>query len=411
MMKKLLRKITAAAVVVCMVAVLAACGDEQTGNEDPQTSGRVDSAKADEPEEVSYTLSEAFAREGTQIWYEIFADRGEIIGKDTKIGCVYVLTNGELQIFDYRNILKASWHTLGELEQINDEDIIAILENDKKEYGQERVSGRLEIARKLLEEGFFDGLHEGMYYEGGVVLRVWRYDLSSYRSLFEQYAADLESYEIAIKNTSYNLHIYTDSTGNNTKEEEWVVNCDSIGMPSFSEVWFGDFSKDWFMNEDEIRSKMNLGDIPGWSFGSWSVSKDDTITEFGLWSVSKDGTPIESEDERFDYYFDSSVDWQEWLQTVLEDPQIQEYRKTSNEPEMRISLYAFNGDTVEYNDGWYNTDFYTLNLLGSVYSNYQIYDSYYGGYRLKNDSYLLTRTGALTTFTLDPVGTEGVAVD
>lgn len=385
MMKKLLRKITAAAVVVCMVAALAACGDEQTGSEDLQTSGKVDSAKEDEPEEVSYTFSEALAREGMQIWYEVNTS-GKVVGKDTDISNIYVITDGELTVYPLSFYGLNHRYSLGELERMTDEEILGMLKSDI----ESRKNEPLELAERVLEEGFLDGMKSGLrdvfiaYEVSTVSCIITECDFSAYKSVYEQYIADLKNFSMdGTPNGSHELHIRTDSTGNNTQSEEWSIIYDRLLLPKLKYPYF------------EVKDGEICGSPYNSGYGESNINYLCLNVTTGEVSY-KEGPDVDS------------FDWQSWYQKIMEKYNYGNYE------ELREFLFDFSkytNCTIEYEGPQTSSTSMTLNLLGSVYSNYQIYDSYYGGYRLENNSYLLTRTGALTTFTLDPVGTEGVAVD
>lgn len=376
MKKNWLKKLMAGVMAACMITSLAACGDTQTdGKTDSSNPGstKEESGKEEEPEEVSYTFSEALAWDGIHIWYELNKNSNPI-GKDSKVEFYYIMEDGELKV--YANPVR---HTLGELAKMTDEEIIAMLESENQEAAREDVAVHLESAQQILKENGTVIMADNGYD------RYWvsEVDYTPYLSIYEQYAADLARYNRDVSNISYNLHINTDSTGNNTQTEEWLVSYDSLKKPEISvSVQF-----------DETAS----------------ILCDASISDRDTYFVMSDGTNVEVRSR--EYYGDGEeIDWPPMIQKTLEEPIIKNVLKSGQF--FYIHFYSgVENFSVEYNGEDWDERSYTIHLLSGSYTNYQVYDCYYGGYFLKGDGHLLTRTGELTSFTLDEVGTDGIEID
>lgn len=132
-MKKLY-KITSFVLCVALLLTLCACGNENapeiTGNNQPNQSGVVDDVAPEDrpaaPADLEYTVSEYLAT-GETIWYMIDENKG----KDSFVKRIFVIEpNGTLYT------MHSVQYTLGELEQMNDADIAAMV---KTEYAKQCI--------------------------------------------------------------------------------------------------------------------------------------------------------------------------------------------------------------------------------------------------------------------------------
>lgn len=370
-MKKLY-KITYFVLCVALLLTLCACGSENAteaiGNTQTNQSGAVaDIAPEDRPivpADQEYTVSEYLAT-GETIWYMI--DENE--GKDSHVKRIFVIEpNGTLYI------MRGGQYTLGELAQMNDADIAAMV---KAEYAKQCIDYYAFYMENDTEE-----------------------TLTSLRN-------DLIPQEI------FETLIYVPVDELIATEAEYIIFDDAYyeDVVSVLTLW-EDFMRKYGTSEEFLLSCSYLFCIPQYAREDQlaAMVSNGEITTEGAEALKAVGQVYEDLCKAF--YDSKCAEIEAFIDTVQPCP----YKlvivtdSTGNNTSYMELVYQ----TTQIS-GYTNIDAQPLTYIypagqNNGNSNTVIYDSLYGGYYNDGD-YLFTRVSSDVHFMLDAVGTYDLPID
>ena len=353
-MKKNLKKLITMMLITVLSLSVCACGSDDGGS-------KTLSEKKENP------ASTCFSTNTESIWYYIEPTDGFVIGKDMKVKNAYVFGNGKCSRFDVNGE-----YTLGDFSKMNDEEIVEMLKEHQSSVGtMTELTAEEEACTQLLDSGYLEDFtiavpnwSDAGFEPNGQLTTTFE-NMSVVKNSIEAYQSKLE--EVSEKDMTEaicTLAIYTDSTGNNTSKEQIsfeynIIEPKAVARKLLNYMSNAEVDLNGYLTMTD--QMISHGDAEYYDF-------EELCLTYGNWAC-----------ECYDYLLSKFV--------VKEYDIEFEQSETKTEKMMIISP----------------TD--------SSISNPQIYDSYYGGFICEGRNYLLTRTGENTTFTLDEVGTEGVAVD
>ncbi len=324
----------------------------------------------------TYTLSEALGQKGTHIWY-FTKDMGGSIGKDSNVETIYVVQDGQVQVYDYS-------FSLGELAQLTDEEILEKLAEkaaETEEKDRQTVKEALEIAELALAEPWFDGVVLSPHMGDGFFCL---YDFSACKAEYEQYKTDLENYEWTVPGDSYSLCIFTDSTGTKTATEAVKFGSTASMIPQYKDIEF----------------KISDGQI-------YCDYYESHLESYDCYGGLREGNHVYEE-------ADPPTPNMEQIKEILENNITAEYWEYSFE------FIEF----VPYKDHYYtspdpSSSWHKYTATGPVNApedGIQVYTSFYNGFAVegngsRNDGSLITKVDGKVKFLLDEAGTKGIVMD
>lgn len=360
MKKKYFKRLVTVTLAIILSLSMCACGknDGSTINEKKENAA-----------------SSCFSTDTNAIWYYIEPDNGYVIGKDMEVEQAYVFADGKCNRYDVNGA-----YTLGELSQISDEEIIAMLEeNCSFPIDSGSIIGEKEACEQILASEYMEDctinypLESKYGYKPQEQFTYSFENMSVVKEAIEKYKNELD--EVIdnrgnVTEAACTLAIYTDSTGNNTSYEEVVFEYTPIrscGAASTLAEGLSDIEQDFWAalyvlnNLDEyITYNTEYYDVEDLESGFNEYDLLEIVELFG-------GLPSKY---------------------IIEECAIDAIIKDTKSDKI-VLINGMDGST----------------------GNAQVYDSYYGGFLCEGYNYLLTRTGENTSFKLDEVGTEGIAVD
>lgn len=353
MKKKTFKRLVAVMLVLIMTMGMWACGKTESNSDNGLENENQKDIEAEE-----YTLSSSFSTDSDSIWYYIKDD--ETLGKDATISKAFVFKDGEFKIY---NFTSEKPYTLGDFAQMMDEEIIQKLEEyqlQEKEKVQARVDELKRYYDILLQSGMLDAPVYALR-EGDANTRI-SYDFTAIKADVENNRNELDSFIYPESEDTYQLAIYTDSTGNKTSTE-------SIKYGGLVEVRH---ARDLInaINEERFDDKTWLDD--------YDIN-------------------AEEENDLFYYFFSRLCDINE---SKGSDSNFYDMYTMG---QFNVDMYsAYISDTID--------EVVIVNGIDATRGSIQVYDSYYGGYFCE-DGKLITRSENTVNFKLDDVGTEGIEVD
>lgn len=202
-------------IILVMIAALSlvACGGTQDTSEDSQNSNDDSNSMSN----VSgRTPSECFLGQTDGIWY---LPQKPSVAKDTEIRCIFVVSNGMAQVYDYsvmrnRRGAEIEYHTLGELSKMTDEQIISMLEDEYKLY----IEARQEELRQDIMR-----LEQYIACEGEFACETPMDEETIVQA--KKCIEEMKKYQFDTVNKAgkCEVAIYTDSTGNNTDTQQLTI--------------------------------------------------------------------------------------------------------------------------------------------------------------------------------------------
>lgn len=375
------KRLAGMALVMLMTAAsLAGCGDVPEA-EEAAGNGTTESTpmSAENPQTTkkgTYTMSEAFGQKGTHIWYMV-EEMGGSIGKDSNVTTIYVVQDGQVQVYDYS-------FSLGELAQLTDEEILEKLAEkaaETEERDRETVKEALEIAELALAEPWFDGVFLSPYTDEGFFCF---YDFSACKAEYEQYKTDLENYEWTVPGGSYNLCIYTDSTDTKTATEAVKFENTASAIPQYRTIEFEIVDGQIYCNHynGELSSYYGFGGLLEGNYGYEEADPPTPNMEQIKEILERDLTA-----ENWELSFE-----------FIEFVPYEDSHYTSPEPSGSGHKYIATGPVNAPEDG--------IQVYTSFYNGFSV-----GGDGSRRDGSLITRIDGKVNFLLDEAGTKGIVLD
>lgn len=351
------KKILSMLLVVTMVAsIFTGCGGDDVSSTlgDADSSTNIPSNSNAFAKQKEYSLNE-YLKSGETIWYRISG----LGGKDEAIGQVYVIeTDGTMYYCDLHSdwgIINLNW-TIGDVEQMTDEEIISTIKQQYEKYYS-----------KIVERRITGGLNEqDIEFKAHVIASdvLNKMNISNrefINALYEEYCMyDDEGYGIIETPYYRNLldECYQECINASCDTDKAVYEIAKKYAQKYVE-WYTALYEPYCKNIKPLQYKLSLiSDSTG----------NNTETEVFMFQES---VPLQAT-----YNVEEDV-WESYVCGITE---------------MELEyVYPYEGS-----EGATNC--------------FNVYDSWYGGYKV-GKGYLVTRTSSPKIFKLDEVGTKGVTVD
>ena len=408
-MKNLKNRMLALALAAAMTLSLTACGgsgqsknenDNDVVNTEPVVSQNVVETAAP----LEYKLSSLLAS-GRTIWYDA-NPRG---GKDAVVDRIYVFEQDGTAILSHAPRKEnGSYYTLGELEQMEEDDIVAIVQKGYPQYVNEKLDQVVTLITDVQEKQLSD------------------YDF--FRQLLSNLVLSYDS------RADFELGYL-----NGLDDERYGVGFFGI-FPDFKDTFSTMTDQYWDVFHTETEEAMEVArELVGDMYEVWSLVSSGcqaycidelSICEFVVRNrkVSEDvalavETIVNAGTEFFralqDYCLNELSALEAGIAANRVAPQPSQYRlgiqtdSSGNRTEKMILAINTVLDLNISGTGKNNITYRTLTPFygAGAHSGVEVYDSFYGGYTDSNIYYLLMKLDHDQQFKLDQVGTAGIPVD
>ena len=346
---------------------LCACGNKKEEASTPVSQEeRASQSIVEEPEEKrEYTLSE-YLSEGESVWLKVNGT-----GKDAKVQSIYVFEPDGTLYFT-----KESVGTLGEVEQMEDADIIKMV---KEDLFVNEID--MEIENLKGNSSVFPFINDAECFIGDGYMWVCAYLSESEESPYREICKELMDKLIEVvqsfdgwRDVLWNKEI--PEQGDEAYYEKWSENLDDY-------MWHGDEAYlpavEPIIEDSYKKAEAVFESVYADTYKSEAEKCSSTPISYNL-VITTDATGNYTSEETVAF-----------MDNIL------------------VPVKDHNGEII------FGCEPYLLTLSEISYDNIiEIYDSLYSGYYCKNsyfDSYFITRVNKQCTFRLDEVGTEGISLD
>jgi len=206
-----LKRVLVALLMVCVVVGTSGCG------------GKVGFGSSDN------SLSGSFSPKNDSIWY--YVDEDGVVGKDSDLHAIFVFKDGESFIYPYNLVNSMNF---GELSQKSDDEVIAFLADEEKKQELEC----LELI-KTTRAGFEAVASSGIF-DAPIDSFNDSYDFTADKNTLIDFSKSLENVSFTKDPTEIKFAVFTDSTGNATKQE--LISYRSSVFRTYNELYIN-FSK------------------------------------------------------------------------------------------------------------------------------------------------------------------------